>query len=103
MPINPNWSLLVIALWLLPVLAAALPAVTRAVSAFWRGRDTGTVLLIVALATWCTVGVGRAIASKGGGETNPPPAAVRGVIRLYHEDATGRLVPLDAQIKGVTP
>lgn len=95
------WLAIIITLYLLPVLAVWLPGLTRSLDAFWRRNSSGVVILIVALAAYFTVNVGRAIAGKGGGGTNPPPAAATCRIRLYHDAGNGRLVPLDAQIKGI--
>lgn len=94
------WLAIIITLWLLPVLAVLLPSLTRSLDAFWRRNSSSTVILIVALAAYATINVGRANAAKGG-PTNPPPAAVTGRIRLYHDAGNGHLVPLDAQMKGI--
>ena len=93
------WLAIIITLYLLPVLAVWLPSLARSLDAFWRRNSSGVVIVVVALAAYFTVNVGRAIAGKGG--TNPPPSAATGRIRLYHDAGNGRLVPLDAQIKGI--
>lgn len=97
--------LLVTALWLLPLLAFALPRLAASLTALWRSRDPAARLLI-ALALAACLYAFPSSADKGGGETNVPPAAPSapaGRIRLFHENASGRLVPLGAEIREVLP
>ena len=96
-------STLILALWLLTAAVwffRSLPAVIRDAVARLRlhGRALPAILAILLIAC-CIYG-----STKPPPDPPPPAAPVRsGRISLYYEDATGRLVPLDARIKEVTP
>lgn len=95
---------LVIVPWIIVLLVYCGPPLARCVAAACRRlRAQGwaaAALAALALAAATLYG-----GSKGGSTNEPPviPPAVSGRIRLYHEDASGRLVPLDAKMKGVEP
>jgi hypothetical protein len=98
---GPGWVLLLIALYLLPLL----PRVLSKLSDAWRNPGAGGTLFVCLVLIACVYAYPSS-ASKGGGETNPPPVEVSapaGRINLYHEDATGRLVPIGADIREVQP
>lgn len=96
-------AILVLALWLITAAVwflRSLPAVIRDAAARLRlhGRALPALLAILLIAC-CIYG-----STKPPPEPPPPAAPVRtGRISLYHEDATGRLVPLDARIREVAP
>lgn len=89
---------LVIALWLLPLAAWALPRMLASARRALHGRGGyAFALLAVAAAVYAF----PSSASKGS-TTNPPPvkpSAPVGVIRLYYHAPDGRLVPFDAPIR----
>ena len=92
------WIMLIIALYAVPLLAVWARHFASELGTSMRDRGRAgetTLFILLALAAACYAFPSSA---DKGGPTNPP-ATVRGVIRLYHEDATGRLVPLDAKIK----
>lgn len=90
----------VLLLYLATFAAYALPATLSAAARTLRrpGLDATLFLLLSLLAALYAYPL-RA-EKGGGGPTNPPP---RGVIRIYHLDASGRLVPLGASIQEVKP
>lgn len=99
--INPYWSALVIALWLLPVLAVAARPLGDALVGVWRATGLEATLFVLAV-IWIASWAFPSSADKGGGgETNNPPvsaAAPEGKIRIFYTDANGHLVPF-AEIK----
>lgn len=95
---------LLIALWAAPLLAWSLPRIAAAHSGLWRGggaRETLFLLAAIAAAAWSS----PSSASKSGPTNEPPPAASApaGRINLFYEDASGRLVPLGADIREAPP
>lgn len=100
---HKGYIILLIVLWSAPLLAWLLPAASVRLVAGFRHRDLAAPIFML-LAISAALYAFPSSASKGG--TNPPPAATSsavGRIRLYHVDADGRLVPLDARIREVTP
>jgi hypothetical protein len=98
-------TLILIALWAAPLLAFTLPRLAAALSALWRSRSPSAAAFALLALAACLYAYPSS-ADKGGGETNVPPAAPSapaGQIRLYREDASGRLVPLGAGIREVRP
>ena len=94
-------KVLVCVLWLIVLLVWSVPAITRSVRADWlRLRAAGWFAVCMALLAL------RAATLHGGAKTNQPPvippAPVK-VIRLYYEDASGKLFPFDARLKEVQP
>lgn len=105
-----KWMMIVLALYAASLLAAWLPGMIRRMGDLWRNemrRENGvTTLVLLLLIAVCTLSVGEAIASKGGGgPTNHPPASVSvpGRINLYSAGEDGHLVPLDAMIREFEP
>lgn len=101
---HPN-AILIITLWLLVLGAYTLPRLYANVAAVLRGGSRSShVTLFCLMALAAAFYAFPSSADKGTPpDTNPPPATVRGVIRLYHQDAAGRLVPLGAEIKEARP
>jgi hypothetical protein len=101
---HPFYTALILILWTSALLACWLPALARHIAQAWRARsDAATAFILLAIAAAVYAFPSRA---EKGGPTNPPPPAIiqpEGVIRLYHEDASGRLVPLGAQIRKANP
>lgn len=93
---------LVIVPWIIVLLVYAGPSIARVARKDWlRLRSAGwpaVALAALALAAATLYG-----GSKGGSTNEPPviPPAVSGKIRLYHETASGKLVPLDAKMREV--
>ena len=92
---------LIISLWLLIALVFAGPSLARTLAAACRRlRAQGwAALALAALAL-----AAATLYGGGKGSTNEPPVippAVSGKIRLYHETASGKLVPLDAKMREV--
>ena len=92
---------LVVFLWLLILAVSAGPSLARSLAtACRRLRAQGwAALALAALAL-----AAATLYGGGKGSTNEPPVippAVSGKIRLYHETASGKLVPLDAKMREV--
>ena len=92
---------LVIVPWIIVLLVYAGPALARSLSAACRRlRSQGwAALALAALAL-----AAATLYGGGKGSTNEPPVippSVSGKIRLYREDASGKLVPLDAKMREV--
>ena len=88
---------LVIALWLLPLAAWALPGILAVARRALRSRDGYAFALLAAAAA-----VYAFPSSAAKSTTNPPPAAPSapsGTIMLYYHTPDGRLVPFDAPIR----
>jgi hypothetical protein len=89
-------SFLIIALWLLPLLAWSAPALAGAAVSVWRDRSPAAGLFIVA-ALWLAFRAFPSSAEKGTPPDPPvqPPDiidAAEGKIRLFYEE-DGRLIP----------
>ena len=91
---------LVLLLWTAACAAWCLPRLASGAAALRKPEATLWLLLALLAALY-------AFPSSAQKSTNPPPPAAappeRGVIRLYRDDGTGRLVPLDAEILEVSP
>lgn len=103
-----GWIWLPVILWCLPLLCILIRALSSAGFDFCRSHkgDPSTWMCIVILIVVETFGVNRAIAEKGGGGTNTPPAVVSESVKrinLYYQDATGRLIPIGARIERIAP
>ena len=101
---SKGYVILVIALWCAPVLAFALPRLAASLERLRRAGGEGTAFVLLIIAA-CVYAVPSA-ASKGGTNEPPPvesPYVPSGRIMLYVEDASGRLVPLGADIREVAP
>jgi hypothetical protein len=92
-------GILVILSWAPYLLVRFSPGACAAIRDLMRMRDPWAYALLLAAiaAAFCACPTS---ADKGGGEppTNPPPAGVSGVIRLYHRAPDGRLYPFDSFI-----
>jgi len=93
---------LVIVPWIIVLLVYAGPSIARVARKDWlRLRSTGWFAVVMALVALRAATLHGG--SKGGSTNEPPviPPAVSGKIRLYHEAASGKLVPLDAKMREV--